>query len=80
MVIVSLRLIPFIPSGIITFAAAMGKVSMLIFLIASSLGKLPALLIEAYAVYNVTKFNWQGKAILLLAGCYFLYLFVRRKR
>ncbi len=78
--IVSLRLIPFIPSGLITFAAAIGKVSLLTFFIASSLGKIPALLIESYAAYQVTEFKWQGKAILLLVGVYFLYqLFKKRK-
>jgi uncharacterized membrane protein YdjX (TVP38/TMEM64 family) len=76
--IISLRLIPFIPSGIITFAAAIGRVSLLTFFIASSLGKIPALLIEAYAAFEVTKFNWQGKVILLIVGVYFLYQLVKK--
>ncbi len=76
--IISLRLIPFIPSGIITFTAAIGKVKVLTFLIASSLGKIPALLIEAYAAYQVTEFGWQGKIILLLAGIYLLYLVIKK--
>src|SRR5215218_8585132 len=54
--ILSLRLIPFVPSGLVTFAAAVGRVSGIIFLIASSLGKFPALLMEGYAVYQVTEF------------------------
>lgn len=78
--IISLRLIPFIPSGIITFAAAIGKVSSLTFIIASSIGKAPALLIEAYAAWQVTEFGWQGKIILLLVGLYLLYaVFIKRK-
>jgi uncharacterized membrane protein YdjX (TVP38/TMEM64 family) len=77
--IVSLRLIPFVPSGVITFAAAVGKVSILIFFIASSVGKIPALLIEAYAAYQVTAFNWQGKLILLLVGIYLLYLVFKKR-
>ena len=76
--IISLRLIPFIPSGLITFTAAIGRVSLLTFFISSSLGKMPALLIEAYAAYEVTKFNWQGKVILLLIGVYFLYLLIKK--
>jgi uncharacterized membrane protein YdjX (TVP38/TMEM64 family) len=77
--IVSLRLIPFIPSGIITFTAAMGRVGLLTFFIASSLGKIPALLMEAYAAYEVTAFGWQGKLILLVAGIYLLYRIFKKE-
>ena len=76
--IVSLRLIPFVPSGIITFTAAIGKVRLLTFFIASTLGKIPALLLEAYAAYQVTQFNWQGKLILLLVGLYLLYQLIKK--
>ncbi len=69
----SLRLIPFVPSGLITFAAAIGKVSFYIFIIASSLGKLPALLMEAWSVYELTKFGWQGKVILIVIAIALLY-------
>ncbi len=78
--IFSLRLIPFIPSGLITFAAAVGRVSFVIFIIASSLGKLPALLIEAYSVYKVTQFGWQGKLILLIVALSLLYWLIRKKK
>ena len=76
--IVSLRLLPFVPSGIVTFTAAIGRVSLITFLIASSVGKIPALLIEAYAAYQVTSFGWQGKAILFLVAIYLLYLVYKR--
>lgn len=66
--ILSLRLIPFVPSGLVTFAAAIGKVTALTFLIASSVGKLPALLLEGYAVYQVTEAGWQAKVFLAAAG------------
>lgn len=78
--IISLRLIPFIPSGIITFTAAIGRVSLLTFFAASSLGKIPALLLEAYAAYQVTEFGWQGKTILLLAGVYLIYLVFKKRQ
>ena len=71
----SLRLMPFVPSGLITFAAAVGRISFMNFLIASSLGKIPALLIEGYSVYEVTEFGWQGKLILsviALASAYWI--------
>ena len=76
--IFSLRLMPFVPSGLITFAAAVGKTSFLNFIIASSLGKIPALLIEGYAVYEVTNFSWQGKLILAIIAVVLLYLIIKK--
>lgn len=78
--ILSLRLIPFVPSGIITFAAAIGRVSLPVFFMASTIGKIPALLMEAYAAYEVTAFTWQGKLILFIVGIYFLYLAFGKKK
>ncbi len=78
MLILSLRLLPFVPSGLVTFAAAIGKVSILTFLIASSLGKIPALLIEAYSVYQVTEFGWQGKIILGIIACVLVFYIIQK--
>jgi uncharacterized membrane protein YdjX (TVP38/TMEM64 family) len=80
LLIVSLRLIPFVPSGLVTFVAAIGRVSLLTFVLASSLGKAPALLMEAYSVYQVTQFGWQGKVILLLAALVLLLWVIRRRK
>ncbi len=77
-IIFSLRLIPFVPSGLVTFAAAIGKVSALTFWVASSVGKLPALLLEGYAVYQVTEFGWQGKVILTVFALAILYFVVKQ--
>lgn len=76
--IFSLRLIPFVPSGLVTFAAAIGKVSAPTFWVASSIGKLPALLLEGYAVYQVTEFGWQGKVILTFFALFILYFVLRQ--
>jgi uncharacterized membrane protein YdjX (TVP38/TMEM64 family) len=78
--IIGLRLLPFVPSGLVTFAAAVGKISLLPFVIARSLGKIPALFIEAYSVYQVTEFGWQGKVILGLTAIIILYLVFRKKQ
>ena len=78
--ILALRLIPFVPSGLVTFVAAIGKVSLATFVLASSLGKAPALLMEAYSVYQVTRFGWQGKLILLVAAIFILYQLLRKKK
>jgi uncharacterized membrane protein YdjX (TVP38/TMEM64 family) len=76
----SLRLVPFVPSGLITFAAAVGKLSLTVFFVASSLGKIPALLMEAWTVYEVTQFGWQGKLILVVVAFGLVYWIVRKKR
>ncbi|HVG13352.1 MAG TPA: VTT domain-containing protein [Chitinophagaceae bacterium] len=76
----ALRLLPLVPSGFITLGAAIGKIRFIPFLLASSLGKLPALLIEAYSVKQVTMFGWQGKLILGLLSIYMIYLIVKRLR
>lgn len=78
--VLALRLIPFVPSGLITFAAAVGKISFPVFILASSLGKLPALFIEAYAVNAVTNFGWQGKLILVIAAVVLLYWVISKKK
>ena len=75
--IFSLRLLPFVPSGLITLAAAIGRVSFTVFLLASSLGKLPALLIEAYSVNAVAEFGWQGKLVLLLLAVAIIYWVIK---
>lgn len=80
MLIFSLRLLPFVPSGLVTFAAAVGVVPLLVFVTASSLGKIPALLLEAYAVQQVTHFGWQGKLILAAAGLGLIIYLVRKKK
>lgn len=61
--ILLLRVIPFVPSGIVTIAGAVGKVSFLVFMAASSLGKIPALFIEAVSVYQVLKISWLGEML-----------------
>ena len=77
----SLRFIPYVPSGLITFAAAIGRVSFPVFFAASSLGKLPSLLLEAYSVYGLTQFGWQAKLI-TVALCVTIayYLFKQNKK
>jgi uncharacterized membrane protein YdjX (TVP38/TMEM64 family) len=65
---------------LITFAAAVGRISFLIFIIASSLGKLPALFMEASAVNAVTHFGWQGKLILALAALGLFYWVISKKK
>lgn len=73
----SLRLVPVVPAGLVTFTAAMGRISAGGFVAAGMLGKLPSLLLEAYAVYEVVHFGWQGKAILIVTAVVLLYFVIR---
>jgi uncharacterized membrane protein YdjX (TVP38/TMEM64 family) len=73
LLVLSLRLLPFVPSGLVTFAAAIGRISAPVFVLASSIGKFPALLIEGYSVYQVTRFGWQGKIILAVVALAMIY-------
>jgi uncharacterized membrane protein YdjX (TVP38/TMEM64 family) len=80
LLILSLRLLPFVPSGLVTFAAAIGRISLILFVVASSLGKIPALLIEAYSVNQVINFGWQGKLILSITALALLYWIIKKIR
>ena len=80
LLILSLRLLPFVPSGFVTFASAIGAVSAWTFVVASSIGKIPALVLEAYSVYNVTEWNTEGKIILGVVALAGIYIFVNKRR
>ncbi|MFG6496964.1 VTT domain-containing protein [Fictibacillus sp. UD] len=80
LLIVSLRLLPFVPSGVVTFASAIGAVSAGVFILASSIGKVPALLLEAYSVYNIAEWNMEGKIILGAAAVIGIYTIVKKNR
>ncbi|MGG2093750.1 VTT domain-containing protein [Bacillus sp. S13(2024)] len=71
--VLSFRLLPFIPSGIVTLFASLGTTSLLTFSVASTLGKIPALLIEVYSTYHVMKGTNEAKWIIAIAGCIGLF-------
>ena len=78
--VLALRLAPFVPSGIITLVSAGSKMGILNFSAASTLGKIPALLIEAYSVKAVLQFDWQGKMILGLLSIFIIVFVYMKKR
>lgn len=80
LLIIALRLIPFVPSGLVTFAAAIGKVTSPVFIIASTVGKIPSLLIEAYSVTQIAEFSWQGKLILAVSAVALIAWLIRSTR
>lgn len=76
--ILSLRLLPFVPSGVVTFAAAMSQTSLWVFVVASTIGKAPSLIMEAYSIYEISQWTGTGKVILVLFS--FLILVIIGKK
>lgn len=64
--VIGLRLMPFIPSGLVTLYAAVSKMRFGSFAAASSIGKVPALLLEVSATYAVVK--WIGIGQIIVFG------------
>lgn len=79
--IFSLRMVPFLPSSLITFFAALGDVSFITFFISSSIGKIPMLLIEVISVGTATNGSNLNKMILaiLVIGAFIYYLNKKRR-
>jgi uncharacterized membrane protein YdjX (TVP38/TMEM64 family) len=72
-----LRVLPFVPSGAVTLSAAYSKIRLLPFAIASTIGKIPALIIEAFAVSHALKLQMELQiAIFLLAAFLFLVYYL----
>ena len=78
--VVLLRMLPFTPAIVATLGAAVGKVSLGLFAAASTLGKIPALLMEAYAVYEVSRFQLTGKIILAILALWLAFDVSKRLR
>lgn len=80
-----LRIFPFVPSGLVTLAAAFSRMSAAAFMVSSTVGKIPALFIEAYSVH--TLLGWKGEyqmaaaAFAVAAGvCYYYWTSKKRNR
>jgi len=74
-VILILRIMPFIPSGVVTLGAAYSKVSPTLFVVSSTIGKIPSLLIEATTIYGFMHFNLKVKIIIItiLICCFLIW-------
>jgi uncharacterized membrane protein YdjX (TVP38/TMEM64 family) len=78
--VVTMRMMPFIPSGLVTVAASAGKISFLQFSWSSAVGKIPALILEALSVKEIMHFSWLGKLILTLVLVYLMYRILFHKK
>ncbi|HLO12842.1 MAG TPA: VTT domain-containing protein [Pseudoneobacillus sp.] len=79
-----LRTLPFIPSGVVTLFAAYSKMGIYSFSIASTIGKIPSLMIEAYAMDRALELSTEWKIIslclILFVSVIYLYWKNRRKK
>ena len=79
--VIGLRLLPFMPSGLVNLYAAVGTMSFLSFTVASSIGKIPALLIETFAAHAVVSWSVAGQiVIIILAVGMVIYGFIHMKK
>lgn len=78
--VLGMRLMPFVPSGLVTLSAAYSRMTKTSFAVASTAGKIPALLIEALAVTTVMRVadGWQIALIALLVVIYLLWRNIQR--
>lgn len=75
------RLIPFIPSGFITFAAAISKVDISRFVVATSLGKIPSIALEVMVSYGVIdSSNIWLKLVIAVIAVVLVYFTLKRER
>lgn len=76
-----LRVLPFIPSGAVTLAAAYSQMGLISFSIASTIGKIPSLFLEAYSVDRVLKLTleWQIAIVIFVIVFIVVYKIWRRK-
>lgn len=81
LLVLGLRLMPFVPSGLVTFYASVGSMSFITFAIASSLGKIPALWIEVFAANEVLKWTATGQVIVGLVVFFLVvYGFIKMRK
>jgi uncharacterized membrane protein YdjX (TVP38/TMEM64 family) len=80
LLVLLLRVLPFVPSGAVTLAAAYSQMSLLSFSIASTAGKIPSLVIEAYSVDRVLQLaiEWQIGIVLCAVLMLLVYKLVKQ--
>lgn len=72
------RLLPFIPSGVVTLAASMSNVNDITFILSTLVGKIPSILIEVMVSYGVIVAS-QGnlKLVIVIVSIFLLYFTIK---
>jgi uncharacterized membrane protein YdjX (TVP38/TMEM64 family) len=82
--VILLRLFPFAPSGLVTLAASYSAIGTWTFTLSSTIGKVPALFIEAYSVHTVlgweTEYQFAAAIFVAVAGISYYYWTTKRKK
>ncbi len=75
------RIIPFIPSGIITIAASISNVDSTIFTVATLIGKVPSIALEALVSYDIININdnWI-RLVITVIGLIFVKFTITKKK
>lgn len=75
------RIIPFIPSGIITLAASISNVDSTIFTVATLIGKVPSIALEALVSYDIININdnWI-RLVITVIGLIFVKFTITKKK
>ncbi|MCQ6274926.1 TVP38/TMEM64 family protein [Bacillus sp. V3B] len=79
-IVILLRIIPFVPSGLVTLTAALSKMRLVAFSTASTIGKIPALVVETYSVSQVLSLQTEWKIGLIFASIILLFFYLLWKR
>lgn len=78
LMVLLLRVLPFVPSGIVNLFAAISSMKLITFMVASTIGKIPALLLESYSVFQIISWTSEGKVILALICIIALFYVVKK--
>jgi uncharacterized membrane protein YdjX (TVP38/TMEM64 family) len=75
------RIIPFIPSGVITLAASISNVNSVIFTVATLSGKIPSIALESLISYDIINIhnNWI-RLVITFIGLIFVKLTITKKK
>ncbi|HEY9576144.1 MAG TPA: VTT domain-containing protein [Pseudobacillus sp.] len=82
LLVILLRIVPFVPSGAVTLTAALSRMGLLSFSLASTIGKIPSLFIEAYSVKRIFELTieWQLSVIICIVLVIAFSLILKRRR
>ena len=80
LLIFALRIFPFILSGLVTLVSASSSVGILLFSIASTLGKIPSLVIEAYSIHQILNGSLEGRVILGVLSILLIGVLIKKNR
>ncbi len=71
------RLLPFIPSGFVTLAASISNINIKEFIIATTIGKIPSIALEALVSYDLININYM-RLLLTIASIVVIYITLKK--